>query len=63
MAISTTCNEKSIFREVYKAVQQVVTTWHMHPQHSHDNPPEGTKVVVWITGSYWFYFDYRKDFL
>ena len=63
VAVSTTCNEMSVFREVDKGVQQVATVWHMHPQENHFNPPKGTKVVVWISGSYWFYFDYKNYFL
>ena len=63
VALSTTCDDSSVFRETYRAVQQVTTAWHMHPQYSYENPPEGTKVVVWSSGSYWFYFDYRDEFL
>ena len=63
VAVSTICNEMSVFREVYRGVRQVATTWHMHPYTSHDNPPEGTKVVIWSTNVHWFYFAYTNYFL
>ena len=63
VALSATCDDSSVFRETYRAVQQVSTAWHMHPYTSHENPPEGTMVVTWSEHTYWFYFAYRKEFL
>ena len=62
-AISDVCNDMAVIREVPGGVQLVAKSWHMHPEHSHENPPEGTKVVFWYSGMYFFYFEYKSDFL
>ena len=63
IALSDECNDMSVMREVTGGVQLVVKFWHMHPEHTHSNPPPGTKVLFWYKNKHWFYFAYKKFFL
>ena len=62
VAISDKCNNMSVIREVPGGVQLVAKSWHMHPEHTHQNPPAGTRVLFWDYGMHLFYFEYKKNF-
>lgn len=63
IAISNNCTELSILREVEQGVQVVKNNFHLHPQYSPSDPPEGAQVVAWYSGKYWFFFAYKGSFL